>query len=114
MNMCRFKFPFECSSKTHLEISKVNSKDGTVKYRAETVTARNDPRVNRYQRVQLQGWRANRDISAVIDYNSTCIEYLTKHASKPERLSSVVEDAFSYISSKVTVDNFDSVSVFKK
>lgn len=74
---------------------KVHSKDRTSKYRAEIITNRNDSRINRHQRVQLQGWRGNCDVSVVLDYNS-CLEYLTKYASKPEKLSSVAKDAFTH------------------
>ena len=51
----RFKYSFEESDKTHLEFIKVHTKDNSIKYRVEVKTARNDPRLNRYQRVQLQG-----------------------------------------------------------
>ena len=94
--ICRFKYPFDEFAKTHISFTKVNTKDGSEKYRAEIVTARNDPRLNRH-RVQLQGWRANCDISVVIDYHS-CLEYLTK----PEKITSVVKDAFAHLSKTVT------------
>ena len=40
----------------------------------EIVVERNDPRVNRYQRMQLQGWRTKCDIQLVIDHHA-CIQY---------------------------------------
>ena len=61
-------------------------------YRAKVVTARNDPRINHHH-LQLQGWRANRDMNIIIDYPS-CVEYLTKYTSKAEKLSSVARYAF--------------------
>ena len=61
-------------------------------YRAKVVTARNDPRINHHH-LQLQGWRANRDMNIIIDYHS-CVEYLTKYTSKAEKLSSVARNAF--------------------
>ena len=61
--------------------------------RPEIVAKRNDPRVNRHQQIQLQGWRANCDIQLIIDHHA-CIEYLAKYASKAEKLSSVARDAF--------------------
>ena len=57
--------------------------------------------MNRHQRLQLQCWRANCDISIVLDYHS-CLEYLTKYASKGENLSCVVRDAFVSVVSNVT------------
>ena len=54
---------------------------------------RNDSRVNRHQRLQLQSWRANCDIQPIIDYNA-CLEYLAKYASKAEKISDVARDAF--------------------
>lgn len=110
---CRFEFPYECCEQTHLKFTKVNTRDKSVRYKCEIVYSRNDPRVNRHQRAQLQGWRANTDISVVIDYHS-CVQYLTKYTSKPEKLSSVVKDTFSYVSDKVTHANFNSISMIKK
>jgi len=95
--VCRFKFPYEECNKTHLRYTKVHTKDNSLKYRVDIVTARNDPRLNRYQRVQLQGWRANCDISIIVDYQS-CLEYLTKYAPKPENMTSVVKDALQHVS----------------
>ena len=111
--VCRFKYPFKVSAKTRLEFTKINTKDGSEKYRADVLTARNDSRINRHQRVQLQGWRANCDISVVIDYHS-CLEYLTKYASKPEKLTSVVKDAFAHVSKNISESDFDSVKIIKK
>ncbi|XP_066922146.1 uncharacterized protein [Clytia hemisphaerica] len=110
---CRFHFPFEVNEKTHLEFEKVKSRDGVERFRAKVVTSRNDPRVNRHQRVLLQGWRANVDISVVVDYHS-CVEYLTKYASKPEKLSDITQDAFTHVASKVNSDNFSPSSAIKK
>ena len=90
---CRFKYPFDKCDKTNLQFEKIHTKDGSVKYKATVVTARNDTRLNRHQRLQLQSWRANCDINIVIDYHS-CIEYLAKYASKAERISTVAKSAF--------------------
>ena len=102
---CRFAYPFGQGSKTHLVFEKVHSKDGAEKYRTKVVTARNDPRMNRYQRLQLQGWRANCDTSVVM-----C---LIKHASKGEKLSSVVQDAFVSVVSNVT-EQTDTTKTIKQ
>ena len=61
---------------------------------------RNDSRVNRHQRLQLQAWRANCDISPIIDYNA-CLEYLAKYASKAEKISDVARDAFVSVVEKL-------------
>ena len=110
---CRFNFPHDCCEKSYLQFTKVHTKDNSTRFKADVVHARNDPRVNRHQRVQLQGWRANADISAVIDYHS-CVQYLTKYASKPEKLSSVALDAFSHVAKNFSETSFDSASVIKK
>ena len=109
---CRFDYPIDLSEKTHLEFEKIHSRDGKVRYKAKVVTERNDSRLNRHQRLQLQGWRANCDINIVINYHS-CLEYLTKYASKGERLSSVARDAFISVVSKLS-DNMDTNQTIKK
>ena len=109
---CRFGYPIDPCNRTHLEFEKVNTKDGALRYRAKVVTARNDSRPNRHQRLQLQGWRANCDINIIIDYHS-CVEYLTKYASKAEKLSDVVRDAFTSVVSKLG-DEIDINRTIKK
>ena len=47
-------------------------------YKAKIVTKRNDSKLNNHQHLQLQGWRANCDIQAVIDYHA-CVDYLAKY-----------------------------------
>lgn len=42
------------------------------------------------------------------------MEYLTKYASKPEKLSSVAKDVFTHVASKVSSDNFDSGKVVQR
>ena len=76
------------------------------------MTARNDPRLNHDQRLQLQGWRANCDINVVIDYHS-CIEYLTKYTSKAETLSAVARDSFVSVVTKLN-DDLDAKKTIKK
>ena len=90
---CRFDYPIDKCKRTHLEFEKVHTKDGTSKYKAAIVTTGNDTRFNCHQRLQLQGWRANCDITIIIDYHSW-VDCLTKYASKSEKLSAVVRDAF--------------------
>ena len=68
---CRFHYPFEMNDKTYIQYDKVTSR-GESYFRPEVVAKRNDPRVNRHQRIQLQGWRANCDIQLIIDHHA-CI-----------------------------------------
>ena len=109
---CRFEYPFGMCRETHLQLEKVNTKGKTEHYKVKVITARNDPRVNRHQRVQLQGQRANCDINIVIDYHS-CLEYLTKYASKAEKISSVARDAFVSVVTKLK-DDLDANKMVKK
>ena len=90
---CRFKFPFETCESTHIEYEEIHTKNQQVAFRPKIVLKRNDPRINRHQRLQLQSWRANIDIQPIIDHNA-CLEYIAKYASKAEKLSTVVRDAF--------------------
>ena len=96
---CRFDYPVDACQKTHIQFEKVHTKDKSERYRAKIVTARNDSRLNRHQRLRLQGWRANCDINVVIDYHS-CLEYFTNYASKAEKLSNVARDAFISVVNK--------------
>lgn len=93
---CRFNFPKECCGKTHLQYEKLKSKDNVERYKVKVVTKCNDDRLNNHQRIQLQGWRANCDIQVIIDYHS-CLEYIAKHASKAEKISSVAREAFTSV-----------------
>jgi len=93
---CRFNFPFELSTTTKLEFELIHSKSGNDSYKVKVITKRNDTRLNNHQHLQLQGWRANCDIQAVIDYHA-CIEYLTKYASKGEPGCSVMKTAFNAV-----------------
>jgi len=44
----------------------------------------------------LQTWRANCDLQLVTDYYA-CLEYLAKYASKAEKMSQSLKDAFSSV-----------------
>ena len=93
---CRFNFPFESCIKTKLEFEPIQSKSKDTAYKATIVTKRNDSKLNNHQRLQLQGWRANCDIQAVIDYHA-CVDYLAKYASKGEPCSPINKTAFNAI-----------------
>ena len=109
---CRFNFPIEETPQTYIKFEEVNSKKADSNYRATIVSKRNDTRVNRHQRIQLQGWRANCDIQLIIDHHA-CVEYLAKYASKGEKMSSVVRDAFVSVVSKLN-DNTDPKAAIRK
>lgn len=109
---CRFNYPKDFCAKTCLEYEEIRAKDGTLHHRVKVVTKRNDTRLNNHQRLQLQGWRANCDIQVIIDYHS-CIEYIAKYASKSEKMSSVVREAFTSVLHETSNDN-DSARVIKK
>ena len=109
---CRFNFPFDNCDKTKLDFEAVHTKSGQSKYKAVIVTKRNDARLNRHQPLQLQGWRANCDIQIVVDYQA-CLEYLVKYASKGEKASSVLNNAFTNVVQKLT-DVSDIPSSFKQ
>ena len=108
---CRFNFPFDDCGKTKIEFEQVHTKSGQQKYKAVIVTKRNDSRLNRHQPLQLQGWRANCDIQIIVDYQA-CLEYLVKYASKGEKASSVLNNAFTNVVQKLT-DVSDIPSSFK-
>ena len=106
---CRSKFPFETCKNTHIEYEEVHTRNQQVAFRPKIVLKRNDPRINRHQRLQLQSWRANIDIQPIIDHNA-CLEYIAKYASKAEKLSTVVRDAFvNVIGNLKTIDSTHKV-----
>ena len=108
---CGFRYPFALESRTYLRFSEVPMKGGK-HFRVKIVAERNDPSVNRHQRIQLQVWRANCDIQLVIDHHA-CIEYLAKYAAKAEKLSSVARDAFENVVGDVSEKSFPK-SVLQK
>ena len=108
---CRFNFPKDISTNTHLEYEPFKTKDGKERYKVRVVTKRNDGRLNNNQCLQLQGWRANCDIQVIIDYHS-CLEYIAKYASKGETMSSVAKNAFTSVLSDP--ENVDANRAIKK
>ena len=97
---CRFFYPFDTNNETYIKyVSKNYASDTSL--RPEIVGKRNDPRLNRHQQLQLQGWRANTDIQLIIDQHA-CVEYLAKCASKAEKISSIARDAFIHVMNNVT------------
>ena len=64
---CRFIYPFDCCNETRLEFQQMHTKDKSVQYKANIVTEGNDSRSNNYQKIQLEGWRANCGIQVILD-----------------------------------------------
>ena len=50
---------------------KKHTKDGAPRYKVKVVIERNDTRLNRHQRSQLQGLQANCDLNIITDVLST-------------------------------------------
>ena len=99
---CRFKFPKPLCNKTHMQFDRINSKvDATDHYKIHVVTKRNDARINNFQQIQLQGWRANCDIQLITSFHD-CVEYITKYAAKGEPRSNALKEAFNAIVKTVT------------
>ena len=109
---CRFKFPIEHCAQTKLVFEPIHNKDRETQYRARIITARNDSRLNNYQHLQLQGWRANCDIQVVIDHYA-CVQYLTKYAAKGEPRTPLLKSAFNTIVSN-TPNNSNPNRAIKK
>ncbi|PKB92019.1 hypothetical protein RhiirA5_446460, partial [Rhizophagus irregularis] len=59
---CRFGFP-----KDNVEYSFIHKND---RGQPELITLRNNPYVNSYNHVQLQGWRANVDLKPVLNIHA--------------------------------------------
>ena len=62
-------------------------------YQGRFTTERNDPRVNCYNRLMLQNWRVNTDISVIVDADA-CVHYMAKYAAKGEPKSKDVQSLF--------------------
>ena len=90
---CRFNFPKPLCKETHLEFEPIHPHHNDCEYKLKVVTKRNDTRINNYQQLQLQNWRANCDIQLITSFRE-CIEYVTKYAAKGEPRSHAVKEAF--------------------
>jgi len=71
---CRFEFPKKLIDKTTIQ-----NNNGHL----ELTTARNDSLINSYDRIQLQGWRANVDIKPILTTYAT-LQYVSKYVNKAE------------------------------
>ena len=91
-----------------MEFERIHTSGDNEHYRAKIVTKRNYARLNNYQQLQLQGWRANCDIQVVTDHYA-CVKYLTKYAGKGDPRSPMLKQAFNSI-----VQNVDSNTDFRR
>ena len=109
---CRFHYPFHINKEIYISYTEMPNK-GEKHFKAEVVAQRNDdPRVNRHQRIQLQGWRANSYIQLIIDHHA-CVKYLEKYAAKAEKLSSIAKDPFENVISHVADDSSPQSAIQK-
>ena len=93
-------------------MKKFTLKIKNVKYKPFVVLKRNDPRLSRHNRIQLQRWRANIDIQPIIDSNA-CLEYISKYATKAEKVSDVAREAFNNVLCNVN-QNDNGPSIIRK
>jgi hypothetical protein len=108
--VCRYHFPFELCSETHLEFSAQSKNSaGEVFYRVKIVTKRNDPLLNNYNPLLLDYWRANSDFQLIVDPVAV-MEYMCKYASKPEKASQEAVAIFRKVAS--TADDTISTLTF--
>ena len=85
--VCRFSFPFDLKEFTTLEQDRAIFK---------LVTKRNDPLVNRHNRIILQEWRANIDWQPIVSTHAV-LRYIAKYAAKSEPQSRTYAEIFRTI-----------------
>ena len=90
--------------KAHIEYKNIYFKNGLTTLRPIIVHKRNDSLFDKNQQIQLQSQRANTDIQPIIVY-TTCSKFISKCATKAEKISSVVQDAFISIVQKLQGTN---------
>lgn len=84
--ICRFRY-----SKEHVGYTVIREdKHG----QPELLTTRNDGYINTYNRLQLQGWRANVDLKPILSIYAV-LQYISKYASKAEPQSMAFSEIFS-------------------
>ena len=84
---CRFGYPKPLQEKTTLDIT-----EGEL----ELNSARNDPLVNSYNKMQLSSWRANVDMQYCLSRRKV-IEYVVKYAAKSEPRSEPLKKIYKGI-----------------
>ena len=80
--VCRFNFPKDLLLNTAVRID-----NGEV----ELITARNDPLVNRFNNIQLLGWRGNVDMQYCVS-RTKVIQYCAKYTTKCEPRSQSLKE----------------------
>ena len=93
--VCRFGYPKPLQEETTL---------GMVDGELELNTARNDPLVNSYNRIQLSSWRANVDMQYCLSRQKV-IEYVVKYASKCEPRSEPLKKVYKGIVQALSDDD---------
>ena len=101
---CRFNFPFQLCTKTHVEYERIHSKSANIKCSPNNVLQRNDLRLNKHNRIHFQEWRANVDIQPMSDHK-VCFEYIAKYLMKGEKLPFVVKNVFANVIRKTDENN---------
>jgi len=86
--ICRFGYPKECNDHIFIREDK--------RGQPEVILKRNDPYINLYNRMQLQGWCANVDLKPVLSIHAV-LQYISKYASKAEPSSNAFTDIFNQI-----------------
>ena len=78
---------------------------------SELITVRNDLFINPYNRLQLQGWRANIDLKLILTMN-TALQYISKYTSKSKKRSAPFSEILNkIIDSSNPIDS--SLSIFQ-
>ena len=97
---CRFKFPRQMQDKSSIE----KNENGNLEFKPR----RNDPRLNKFNKLIIQLWRANIDIAPVISKRAL-ISYLAKYISKCEVTSESLDIIF-----KNAIDKLDDEDKAKR
>ena len=91
---CRFKFPKPMQNNPSIE----KGENGNLEFKPR----RNDPRLNKFNKLIIQLWRANIDIASVISKRAL-ISYLAKYISKCEIPSQALDGIFKNVIDKLDV-----------
>jgi len=102
---CRFKFPAEMKDTALLQKSEITNE-------YEFFPERNDPLLNKFNKLMIQLWRANIDISPVIS-KRVLLAYLTKYISKSEKHSATFDELMKNIIASMTESSM-AVSAIRK
>ena len=73
---------------------------------------RNDPSVNKHNRIQLQGFRSNVDLQIIMDWRA-CYNYIAKYAAKANKTSAPINEVLSKAIAHSDATT-DSTAAFRK